>query len=198
MSPRTKNGRTEIQTFWIVGATVGFFVLVIGIFGGLYFYQAPRNAFETLRVASSAGDLAVVQQYVDLPSLRASVKSYLIESGAAQIESSPEASNPVARQIIRFGKMLVEAALDPIVAVAVSPFGISAFLDGIAPSKNGADTGADARVVSAQQLIIETSFASMDIFVVSIYRKAEQRWAMQLFFRRTGIFEWKLAAIRPL
>jgi len=189
-----RNRCAEKRTIWIVGALIGGLLLVLGIGGGIYFYQAPRIAFENLRVAASSGNLVSIAEYVDFDSLRASVKSYLIESAAGNIEPHPEASSPVAREITRLGKMVAGAALDPVVEVAVSPLGISAFLDGVAPS----NISKVARSGATEQPIIETAFVNMHIFVVSIYRRDEAHWAMQLFFVRSGIFHWKLAAIRPL
>ncbi len=189
-----RKGSTEKQTALIAGGLIGLLLLTLGIGGGFYFYQAPQTAFEKLRAAASAGDFATIEEYVDFPSLRASVKSYLIDMAVATVESQPEASNPVSRQIIRFGKMVAEAALDPVVEIAVSPLGISALLDGVVP----ATTGEVRRSETTQPPIIETSFESMDIFVVSIFQGEANRWSMRLFFVRAGLFDWKLAAIRPL
>lgn len=194
MARLRRKGGEHKQVMLIVCGLLSAILLFTGIGGGIYFYKAPRIAFENLRTAASAGDLATIQEYVDFPSLRASVKNYLIETSAAKVESQPEASNPIARQIVRLGKMVADAALDPFVEIAVSPFGISALLDGVAP----AATAEGTRSASSQEPIVETSLESMDVFVVSIFQRKANRWVMQLFFVRSGLFDWKLAAIRPL
>lgn len=176
---------------WVAAIVITISLLGLGAY---FFYQAPRTAFDNLRVAASTGDMATIEEYVDFPSLRASVKSYLIETGAAPLESQPEASGPIARQIIRLGKLAVGAVLDPVIELAVSPLGISALLDGFAPAMN--EEAAASR--SNEATIIDTHFESTNIFVVSIYQRAAGRWVMQLVFVRSGFFDWKLAAIQPI
>ena len=194
IASRKSRGDTEKRGIVVVASLIGVTLIALVIGGVYYFLQAPQAAFANLRAAASAGDLATIQEYVDFPLLRSSVKRYLIAKASEKIGAPPEASHPVLRQVIQFGKMMVDAALDPVVDIVISPVGISALLDGFAPAENAGQTQAEI----SNRPTIHTSLESMDLFVVSIFRRESNRWVMQLFFVRSSLFEWKLAAIRPL
>ena len=187
--PRKRASRSSsgVPLPLMVGA-IAAFVLVAGVVLAWIYYQAPRSAYESLRAAAAAGDMATIQQYVDFPQLRASVKSTLIAAGEAELGLE-------GRAMLRFGRAVADAALDPVVDLAVSAPGISLLLDGFAPVAGGDAGSAGAR--SAPE-VERMDFVSLDVFVVSVHQPTAQNWELQLFFARDGLFGWKLASIQPI
>ena len=182
------------QKIFIALIAASIFVLVGGIGFTMAFIQAPQRAFEALRLASSIGDVAAMEELVDYVSLRMSVKQYLVDTGKASVEANIDTSGFLAQYFLRIGKIVAEAALDLVLEAVVSPNSLNALIDGYMPLSSTAQGSPG----SPAETLVATSLESVDLFVVSIYRPSESRWVMQLFFVRTGLLEWKLSGVRPL
>jgi hypothetical protein len=175
---------------------VVFIVAVIG-----YSYSTPYIALNRIKRAADARDAATLNQYVDYPALRASLKEQLGETLQKRIDAQ-HSSNP----LLLFGAVIGTALISPLVDAYATPDGVAALLNGLPPRgvpgerppATSASAPAQSPVASGAEPDARekttAGYRGINEFVVTWQHGAsEPRYAAIL--QRHGLFTWKLAAV---
>ncbi|HKT98071.1 MAG TPA: DUF2939 domain-containing protein [Paraburkholderia sp.] len=208
------------QTGWKkpVAITVAA-VAVVAALG--YGYASPYIALNHLKTAADARDAVALNEYVDYPALRASLKQQVGEMLQRRIEAA-HASNP----LVLFGAMIGTVLIGPLVDAYATPDGVAALLSGMPPTgKPGerpappppseappssspqqaesappapGNPGVQAQPPQQQQeqprAQSSAGYRGLNTFAVTWQRSAKsERYAAIL--QRHGLFSWKLAAV---
>ncbi len=163
--------------------------LLAAAFGGWYF-ASPSYALMSLHDAVKAGDADAMEDHIDFPAVRESVKMTIKEKMAEQV-SAPDA-DPMAA----LGMAMADKLLDPLIDGMLTPNGMAKFIEhgakakGEAGASNGAAAAADKNSSAAPpNYKIERS--GLSEFTVSF---PDDKEAPQLLFKRDGL-SWKLSEI---
>jgi hypothetical protein len=183
-------------------------VLVVVIAASLgYVYASPYIALDRMKRAADARDAQTVNEYVDFPLLRESLKQQVGELLTRRIDIQ-RSGNPLAL----LGAMIGAALIGPLVDSYATPDGVAAILNGIpprgdprekppVPSNAGnsapppvASTPAPVPQAPRQPPQTTAGYRSFDTFVVNYQHGAgDARYSAIL--RRYGIVSWKLVAV---
>jgi hypothetical protein len=188
-----------------------------------YGYASPYVALNRLKTAADARDAATLNEYVDYPALRTSLKQQVGELLQRRIEAQ-HSSNP----LLLFGAVIGAALIGPLVDAYATPDGVAALLNGMPPSGkpgeapppagdadnsvaagapgSASGTTADNSAAPATPTAPAESgqpasrpqttagYRSLNEFAVTWQRDANgERYAAIL--QRHGLFSWKLAAV---
>jgi hypothetical protein len=163
-------------------------LLVLAVlFGAVWMYFTPYLAMNRLQKAAKAGDTEALNELVDFPSLRESVKTNV----RSAVENSVSHShNPFAV----LGGLLAGAVASPLVDAFVTPSGIAALTEGERPGQHrGANSGDGVHVKNVK---VERGYESLDVFAVHFVDRDSGKERMALLLHRDGLFHWKLNGIR--
>jgi hypothetical protein len=191
--------------------TVSAVLLIVAALG--YVYASPYLALERVRRAADARDAQTVNQYVDFPALRSSLKEQIAALLTRRVDIQKN-GNPLA--II--GAMIGAALVGPLVDSYATPDGVAAILNGIPPrgepgerppppkadpqAAPQADTAAAppaSGVTTAQEAPKKppqttAGYRSFDTFVVT-YQHGAGDARYSAIFHRYGLIDWKLVAV---
>lgn len=170
-----------------------------------FIYASPYIALNRVKRAADARDAQTVNQYVDFPALRASLKEQVAALLTRRVDIQ-KSGNPLA--II--GAMIGAALVGPMVDSYATPDGVAAILNGIPPRgvpgerppQAGDATPANAPssgVTTAQQPPREppqttAGYRSLNTFVVT-YQHGVGDARYSAIFHRDGLVSWKLVAV---
>ncbi|MGF6633479.1 hypothetical protein OKW38_002196 [Paraburkholderia sp. MM5496-R1] len=180
-------------------------VIVIAALG--FIYASPYLAVNNLKRAADARDVQTVNQYVDFPALRDSLKQQVGAMLTRRLEA--DAGNKMAT----IGAVIGVTLIGPLVDAYATPDGVAALLNGMpprgtpgeqpsappaaggeapaAPAAGDTTTQASAPPPGRQST---AGYRSLNEFVVT-YRRGEGNANYSAIFRREGLVTWKLAAI---
>ena len=159
------------------------------LFAGVWLYFTPYLALNRLQAAAKARDTATMNELVDFPSLRGSVK----ENVRSAVERSVSHShNPLAV----LGGMLAGAVASPVVDAVVTPSGIAALTEGNRPGHRHDAPGDSGVSVRVKNVKVKRGYEGMDLFVVHFVDRTNGHERMALLMRRDGIAHWRLTGIR--
>jgi flagellar basal body-associated protein FliL len=196
-------------------------VVVVAVLGLIY--ASPYIALDRLKRAADARDAQTVNQYVDFPSLRESLKDQVGQLLTRKIDTQ-KSGNPLAM----IGAMIGAALIGPLVDSYATPDGVAALLNGIpprgdpgekppVPSEANSAAGAAPGTAPAPQPAMPAQpaptaaapsapsapkpppqttagYRSFDTFAVNYQHGAgDARYSAIL--RRYGLFSWKLVAV---
>ena len=168
---------------------------------GVASYASPYVALRRLTAAANARDAATVDQYVDYPALRISLKQQLSQWLRQRLDVRHD-RNPLTALGALFGM----AMLSPLVDVYATPDGVAAILDGIPPraappappqppdGTTANDDGGAPAPAHAEGAAHTAGYRGLDEFVVT-YRPTGDDSPYEAIFRRDGLFSWKLSAV---
>jgi DUF2939 family protein len=165
------------------------FVILALLFGAVWLYFTPYLALQKLQRAAEAGDVETMNELVDFPALRQSVKTGVSTAVAHEIGDD---DNPLAR----VGGMLAGTLAAPLVNTFVSPEGIAALTQGRRPDRDGDARGGDGDRVKVEGIDVERGYESVDRFVVRFVDEESGKERVSLVMRREGIAGWKLSGVR--
>lgn len=198
---------------------VAFVVLAV-LVAGAWSYASPYWALNRLKHAADTRDADTVNQYVDYPALRISLKQQLNERLARVVGAHADGS-PLAQAISGFGATIGSALIAPIVDVYATPDGVAALLHGMPPRDVANDTTppGPVRVPKAGNAVppaapvpgtqgtadsgpqpgrpepqTSAGYRGINEFVVS-YRRDANGGPYSAIFHRTGPFSWQLVGI---
>ncbi|REG57797.1 hypothetical protein B0G80_0431 [Paraburkholderia sp. BL6669N2] len=203
------------------GATKPLIVtlIVIVVIAALGFaYASPYIALNNLKRAADARDAQTVNQYVDFPALRESLKQQVAGLLTRRLGAHSN-GNPLAA----IGAMIGVALIGPLVDAYATPDGVAALLNGMPPrgdpgerppappaANNPSDAAATAPAPAAppagnavngnanatppQPPQTSAGYRGLNEFVVT-YQHGAGDARYSAIFRREGIFTWKLAAV---
>lgn len=185
-------------------------LIVIVVIAALGFaYASPYIALRNLKRAADARDAQTVNQYVDFPALRDSLKQQITAMLTRRLDA--DANSKMAT----IGAMIGVTLIGPLVDSYATPDGVASLLNGMPPRGDpgerpaappdannppAADTSASPPVADAasatQPPARETTagYRSINEFVVT-YRRGEGDANYSAIFQREGLFTWRLTAI---
>jgi len=193
-------------------------VVVVAVLGVIY--ASPYIALDRLKRAADARDAQTVNQYVDFPLLRESLKDQVGQLLTRKIDIQ-KSGNPLAM----IGAMIGAALIGPLVDSYATPDGVAAILNGIppkgypgekppVPSETSGAVVAGPGAVQAppppapdQSAPVVASpsapkpppqttagYRSFDTFAVD-YQHGTGDARYSAILRRYGLFSWKLVAV---
>lgn len=204
---------------WLRRITIALIaILVVSMIG--FAYASPYIALNHIKQAADARDSATLNEYVDYPALRASLKAQLSEMLEKRIEAQ-HSSNP----LLLFGAAIGSVLIGPLVDAYATPDGVAALINGMPPrgepgerppvaAAGGPGQEAPPPVAAQSQPPAPPPVASatppaappegrpqstagyrgINEFVVTWQHGADEpRYAAIL--QRHGLFSWKLAAV---
>ena len=152
-------------------------------------YASPYYALHQIKTALAERNADALAAHVDLPALRASVKTQLEASMARSIEATAGSGNALAA----LGQSIASAMLGKMVDTMVSPAGVVALVNKSAVSPQASDT-ADAPADGARKKAdYSAGYAGVNTFVVRAKDGNAQEGALVL--QRHGVWGWKLSSI---
>jgi hypothetical protein len=186
-------------------------LIVIVVIAALGFaYASPYIALRNLKRAADARDAQTVNQYVDFPALRDSLKQQI--TGMLTRRLDADANSKLAT----IGAMIGVTLIGPLVDSYATPDGVAALLNGMPPRGDPGerpaappDAGNPPAAANApaappagdsasatQSAARETTagYRGINEFVVT-YRRGEGDANYSAIFQREGLFTWKLTAI---
>jgi hypothetical protein len=181
-------------------------VLLVAALG--FVYASPYIALDRVKRAADARDAQTVNEYVDFPALRSSLKEQIAALLTRKVDIQ-KSGNPLA--II--GAMIGAALVGPLVDSYATPDGVAAILNGIpprgdpgekppAPPQASTASAAPSPVsgiapvqpAPAQPPQSTAGYRSFDTIVVT-YQHGAGDARYSAIFRRSGLIHWKLVAV---
>ncbi len=196
-------------------------LIVIAVIAALGFgYASPYIALNNLKRAADARDVQTVNEYVDFPALRESLKQQVTGLLSRRLDAHGS-GNPLAA----IGAMIGVALIGPLVDAYATPDGVAALLNGMPPrgnpgerppappasaapapepappvagnTANGSPSNAantESNATPPQPPQTTAGYRSLNEFAVTYQHGAgDARYSAIL--RREGLFTWKLAAV---
>ncbi|MFM0239598.1 DUF2939 domain-containing protein [Paraburkholderia phytofirmans] len=193
-------------------------VLIVVIAALGFAYASPYIALNNLKRAADARDAQTVNQYVDFPALRESLKEQVAGLLTRRLGAHGN-GNPLAA----IGAMIGVALIGPLVDAYATPDGVAALLNGMPPrgdpgerppappaASNPPDAAATAAAPAAppagnavngnanatppQPPQTTAGYRGLNEFVVT-YQHGAGDARYSAIFQREGVFTWKLAAV---
>lgn len=196
-------------------------LIVIVVIAALGFaYASPYIALNNLKRAADARDAQTVNQYVDFPALRESLKEQVAGLLTRRLGAHSN-GNPLAA----IGAMIGVALIGPLVDAYATPDGVAALLNGMPPrgdpgerppvppaantlpdtaatapapaaptNGNAANGNVNANPTPPQPPQTTAGYRGFNEFVVT-YQHGVGDARYSAIFLREGVFTWKLAAV---
>jgi hypothetical protein len=192
-------------------------LIVIAVIAALGFgYASPYMALNNLKRAADARDTQTVNEYVDFPALRESLKQQVTGLLTRRLDAHGN-GNPFAA----IGAMIGVALIGPLVDAYATPDGVAALLNGMPPRGNPGErppvppapaapapepapsvagntangpANSENSATPPQPPQTTAGYRGINEFVVTYQHGAgDARYSAIL--RREGLFTWKLAAV---
>ncbi|MFM0625505.1 DUF2939 domain-containing protein [Paraburkholderia xenovorans] len=191
-------------------------LIVIVVIAALGFaYATPYIALNNLKRAADARDAQTVNQYVDFPALRESLKEQVAGLLTRRLGAHSN-GNPLAA----IGAMIGVALIGPLVDAYATPDGVAALLNGMPPRgdpgerppappaaqtppdaaatapapANGNAASGNTNATPPQPPQTTAGYRGLNEFVVT-YQHGAGDARYSAIFQREGVFTWKLAAV---
>ncbi|SAL65061.1 membrane protein [Caballeronia terrestris] len=176
-------------------------IVVVAALG--FVYASPYIALDRVKRAADARDAQTVNEYVDFPALRDSLKQQVTELLTRRIDIQ-KSGNPLAV----IGAMIGAALVGPLVDSYATPDGVAAILNGIPPRGDPGErppvpsAASDSSVASGPVPAPEApkppqttaGYRSFNTFVVT-YQHGAGDARYSAIFRRSGLVSWRLVAV---
>jgi len=185
--------------------------MIVAAFG--YAYASPYIAVKRMKAAADARDAATLNEYVDYPALRVSLKQQVGDMLHRRIEAQ-HSSNP----LLILGAVIGAALIGPLVDAYATPEGVAALLDGMPPTgKPGEHPQTPPQDSSAQPApaapqaapptpaasgnaapeprpVTTAGYRGLNEFALT-WERSDTGEHYAAILQRHGLFSWKLAAV---
>jgi hypothetical protein len=154
---------------------------------------APVLAAQALVRAAKAGDADRIEQLVDFPALRQSLKDELTAELTARMRRDPRMADSTLGGL---GMILAPMLLSGAIDAAVTPEVVAQMVttaEAPDPTVRDAPEPADAR--DADDIHQAWGYRNLDEFAVTLTDRDHPDQHLALILERRGLFEWKLAAV---
>jgi len=171
------------------------FVFLALLFAGVWLYFTPYLALRKIQAAAERGDAETLNEMVDFPAFRESVKQGVRTAVSREISHSDEGSgNPFAA----LGGMIAGALVGPMVDAFVTPEGIAALTNGIRPDSDGGrgGNGGERERTIDPDVEITREYEGVDRFVIHFVDEKSGKERVALVMHRDGLADWKLSGVR--
>ncbi|MFM0511407.1 DUF2939 domain-containing protein [Paraburkholderia sp. RL17-373-BIF-A] len=216
VSKRTKRGSKRGMHGGATRPLIVTLIVIVVIAALGFAYATPYIALNNLKRAADARDAQTVNQYVDFPALRESLKEQVAGLLTRRLGAHSN-GNPLAA----IGAMIGVALIGPLVDAYATPDGVAALLNGMPPrgdpgerppappaANNPPDAAATAPAPAApangnaanvnsappQPPQTTAGYRGLNEFVVT-YQHGAGDARYSAIFQREGVFTWKLAAV---
>ncbi len=171
---------------------VGLAVAAVAIFA-IAWAAAPVFAAQALIRAAKAGDADRIEQLVDFPALRESLKDELTAELAAQMRRDPRlAENSLGGLGMMLAPMLLSGAIDATVTPEVVAQMV-ATAEAPDPTVRDRPEPGDAR--DGDDIHQAWGYRDLNAFAVTLTDRDHPDQRLALILERRGLFTWKLAAV---
>ena len=168
---------------------LGSLMILAALFAAVWVYYTPYLALNHLQKAAKAGDTAALNELVDFPSLRESVKQ--------NVRSA--VNNEVGRHagpLGQLGGLLAGVIAGPVVDAFVTPEGIAALTTGERPGRRHDSAVDSVARERTKDVKIKRGYEGMDVFVVHFVDRNDGKEKMALVMHRDGLTNWRLTGLR--
>lgn len=149
-----------------------------------WFYFTPFMAVNKLQAAAERGDAEALNEMVDFPALRVSIKSEIQNTVADGISKD-------AGVFAAIGSAVTGVIVEPVVNAAVTPQGIGLLMKGNRPGDDDAESDEKWR----ERVKIDRGWEAADKFVVQYRNRETGHEQIALVMRREGL-RWRLSGVR--
>lgn len=164
--------------------------------GGGYLYATPFISINQFREAIEARDVPAIEQHVDFPAVRSSLKDQLkvklTEGINAESNGDPFVNFGLNALGSTFGEPIINAAVDSY----ISPAGLKTLFQGSTSDASTTDSVNISNTGNASdnnsQITLE--YKSPSLFVVSS-KDAKSAQSAKLYFERRDLIRWKLISV---
>lgn len=154
---------------------------------------APVFAAQALIRAAKAGDADRIEQLVDFPALRESLKDELTAELAAHMRRDPRlAENSLGGLGMILAPMLLSGAVDAVVTPGVVAQMVTT---AEAPDPAVRDQPEPGDAGDADDIHQAWGYRDLDAFAVTLTDRDQPDQRLALILERRGLFTWKLAAV---
>lgn len=172
----------------IVGVAAGALALFV-----LAWAAAPVLAAQALVRAAKAGDARKIEQLVDFPALRESLKDELHAEVVARMRRDPRVAESGLGGL---GMMLAPMLLSGAVDVLVTPQVVADMVrTAEAPDPTRPADPDPADKANGDDIHQAWGYRSVDEFAVTLTDRDRPDDSLALILERRGLFDWKLAAV---
>ena len=158
----------------------------------LAYAGSPYLAVHDMRSAARVHDAAKLGGYVDFTSLRESLKTGVHVKLLGKERTDKGEPTPANAM----GAAVASALLGPMVDALITPESLSRVLQGQNPAAAAVGGAVGTQDAPAGALDVREGYESLNRFVFSVKKKDADEEPVDLFFRREGLFSWKLAELR--
>lgn len=162
---------------WKIAAVAA--VLIVIASGALWYFESPAWTLKGMKDAAQSHDADALNDYIDYPALRESLKAELMAQMMAEAQKDKSGFGA-------FGVTIGSALMRPMIDGLVSPAGMRAAL--LANRQTNAGRAASALHVPEQPVIVRQSFSE---FLVTTKGQPNSG----LIFKRHGL-SWLLSGVR--
>lgn len=162
---------------WKIAALAA--VLIVIASGALWYFESPAWTLKGMKEAAQSRDADALNDYIDYPALRESLKAELMAQMMAEAEKDKSGFGAL-------GVAIGSTIMGPMIDGLVSPAGMRAAL--LANRQGNAGRAASALHVPEQPVIVRLSFSE---FLVTTKDKPNSG----LVFKRHGL-SWLLSGVR--
>ena len=172
----------------IVGVAAGAVVLFVVVWAA-----APVLAAQALIRAAKAGDEKKIEQLVDFPALRQSLKDELNAELAAEMRRDPRmAESGLGGLGLILAPMLVSGAVDAVVTPEVVARMVTT---AEAPDPTVRDAPEPGDAADEDDIHQAWGYRDLNAFAVTLTDRDRPEQRLALILERRGLFDWKLAAV---
>ena len=172
----------------IVGVAAGAVVLFVVVWAA-----APVLAARISACAAKAGDEKTIEQLVDFPSLRQSLKDELNAERAAEMRRDPRmAESGLGGLGLILAPMLVSGAVDAVVTPEVVARMVTT---AEAPDPTVRDAPEPGDAADEDDIHQAWGYRDLNAFAVTLTDRDRPEQRLALILERRGLFDWKLAAV---
>lgn len=158
--------------------------LTVVLLGSLYI-GSPYYAANALKEAAIAGDVDTLDQGIDFPAVRESLKAEMTAALMAELQADPKMKdNPFAG----FGAMMMPVIVDKAVGSFVTP-------EAIAKLAKGGKPGQDSDFDKPGTVDYKTEYSSLSRFRVHTVNPETGQSGPTFLFERQGLIDWKVIKI---
>ncbi len=171
---------------------VGLAVAALTVFA-IAWVAAPVFAAQALIRAAKAGDAARIEQLVDFPALRQSLKDELTAELAARMRHDPRLADS---RLGGLGMILAPMLLSGAVDAAVTPEVVAQMVTTAeAPDPTVRDEPEPGDAADKDDIHQAWGYRDLNAFAVTLTDRDHPDQRLALIMERRGLFAWKLAAV---
>jgi Protein of unknown function (DUF2939) len=153
-----------------------------------WLYFTPYMAVNKLQAAAERGDAEALNEMVDFPALRTSIRTEIQGATARGIQKD-------GGVFAALGAAAAGFVVGPVVDAAVTPQGIGMLMKGQSPRRNGQDDSNDDDDNWRDDVKISRRWEGSDKFAIHYSDRASGDERIALVMRRDGL-RWRLTGVR--